>query len=180
MINNDILRRVRYIFDFSDKKMVELFALADLKVEQIEIHGWLKKEDEEGFQACNDTKMATYLNGLIIDKRGRREGEQPKPEKKLTNNIILTKLKIALDLKAEAVLDIMELAGLKISKHELSAFSRRQGHKHYRECQDQILRNFLKGLQIKFRPSGDSEPEPEPEIEPDSVWNQKKKPVEKS
>jgi len=61
------------------------------------------------------------------------------------------KLKIALNLKAEDVLEIMELAGFLMSKHELSAFFRKPGHKHYRECKDQILRNFLKGMQLKYR-----------------------------
>jgi uncharacterized protein YehS (DUF1456 family) len=88
---------------------------------------------------------------LIIDKRGKKEGPQPKPEKHLTNNIIFRKLKIALDLKADDVLDILDLANLRISKHELSALFRRSDHKHYRICKDQILRNFLKGVQLKYR-----------------------------
>ena len=76
---------------------------------------------------------------------------QPSPEKKLTNNIILTKLKIALNFQAEDMLETLDLAGFTFSKHELSALFRKKGHKHYRECKDQILRNFLQGIQIKFR-----------------------------
>jgi len=75
----------------------------------------------------------------------------PEPEQRLTNNIIFRKLKIALNLKAEDILEIMKLAGIRISKHELSAFFRKPDHKNYRECKDQILRNFLKGVQIKYR-----------------------------
>ncbi len=70
----------------------------------------------------------------------------------MTNNIIFRKIKIALDLKNEDVLNIMSLANLPISKHELSAFFRRVDHKHYRICKDQILRNFLAGVQAKYRP----------------------------
>jgi uncharacterized protein YehS (DUF1456 family) len=73
-------------------------------------------------------------------------------EKRLTNNIVLVKLKIALSLKNEDILKIMELAYIRISKHELSALFRKPGHKNYRECKDQILRNFLKGVQVKYRP----------------------------
>ncbi|MBU1697655.1 MAG: DUF1456 family protein, partial [Proteobacteria bacterium] len=80
-----------------------------------------------------------------------KEGTQPEPEKHLTNNMIFIKLKIALNLKAEDVLEIMALAGMSISKHELSAFFRKSGHRQYRDCQDQILRNFLKGMQLKYR-----------------------------
>lgn len=96
-------------------------------------------------------ELAIFLNGLINDKRGKREGLQAKPEKRLTNNIMLRKLKIALDLKADDILAILELADFRLSKHELSAFLRKSGHKHYRECLDQVLRNFLNGVQVKYR-----------------------------
>ena len=156
MTNNDILRRIRYIFDYNDTKMIDIFELADLKVSREQVSDWLKKDDDPAYKACSDTTMATFLNGLIIDKRGKKDGPQPKPEKKLNNNIIFRKLKIALDLKAEDVLEILKLANLRMSKHELSAFFRKVGHKHYRECKDQVLRNFLKGLQVKMRGAGDN------------------------
>ena len=90
---------------------------------------------------------------MINQRRGKKEGAQPKPEQNLNNNIIFRKLKIALDLKAEDILEILSLTDVRISKHELSAFFRKPGHKHYRDCQDQILRNFLNGMQIKYRDS---------------------------
>ena len=151
MTNNDILRRIRYIFDLSDSEMIAIFGLADDQVTREQISDWLKKDDDPAYQKCSDTKFAIFLNGLINDKRGKREGVQPAPEKRLNNNIIFVKLKIALNLKAEDILEIMALADFPIGKHELSAFFRKPGHKHYRECQDQILRNFLKGVQLKFR-----------------------------
>ena len=151
MTNNDILRRIRYTFDFNDSKMIALFGLADHKVTRGQISDWLKKEDDPAYQKCSDTQLAIFLNGLINDKRGKKEGPQPEPEKRLTNNIIFMKLKIALNLKAEDVLAIMDLADLRMSKHELSAFFRRPDHKHYRDCNDQILRNFLKGMQLQYR-----------------------------
>jgi uncharacterized protein YehS (DUF1456 family) len=151
MTNNDILRRIRYIFDFNDLKMIAVFGLADHQVTPGQIIDWLKKDDDPAYKECSDTQLAIFLNGLIIDKRGKKEGPQPEPNKCLTNNIIFMKLKIALNLKAEVVLEILGSANLHISKHELSAFFRRPDHKHYRECKDQILRNFLKGLQLKYR-----------------------------
>ena len=157
MTNNDVLRRLRYVFDFDDSKMIAIFGLADYQVTREQISDWLKKEDDPAYQNCSDTKFAIFLNGLINEKRGKREGVQPQPEKRLTNNIIFQKLKIALNLKAEEVLTVMELASFSMSKHELSAFFRKPGHKHYRECKDQILRNFLQGIQLKYR--GDNEPE---------------------
>ena len=153
MTNNDILRRIRYIFDFSDSKMTTIFGLADYQVTREQISNWLKKDDDPAYQKCDNTQLAIFLNGLINDKRGKKEGSQPELEERLTNNIIFMKLKIALNLKAEDILEIMGLANFRLSKHELSAFFRRPGHKHYRECKDQLLRNFLKGVQLKYRPN---------------------------
>jgi uncharacterized protein YehS (DUF1456 family) len=158
MNNNDVLRRVRFIFDFDDSKMISIFGMAEYETTRTEISNWLKKDDDSSFQQCSDSQLATFLNGLINDKRGKKDGPQPEPEEKLTNNIIFNKLKIALNLKAEDVLATLELVEFRISKHELSAFFRKAGHKHYRECKDQLLRNFLNGLQLKYR--GDSEPKP--------------------
>ena len=152
MTNNDVLRRLRYSFDFSDSKMIAIYSLADHQVTRAQISDWLKKDDDPAYQECSDTQLAIFLNGLINDKRGKKEGTQPELEQQLTNNIILRKLKIALDLKAEDILKILELANMRMSKHELSAFFRKREHKHYRECKDQVLRNFLKGVQLKYRP----------------------------
>ncbi len=151
MTNNDILRRIRYTFDFNDSKMIAVFGLANYQVTRAQISNWLKKEDDSAYQECRDTELASFLNGLINEKRGKKDGPQPEPEQRLTNNIIFMKLKIALNLKAEDVLNIMSLADLRMSKHELSAFFRKPGHKNYRQCKEQILRNFLMGMQLKYR-----------------------------
>jgi uncharacterized protein YehS (DUF1456 family) len=151
MTNNDIMRRIRYIFDFSDPKMIEIFALAGHKVTRSQISDWLKKEEDPTFLELNDYQFAIFLNGLINDKRGKKEGEQPIPENRLNNNIIFRKLKIALNLKDDDILEILELANLRISKHELSAFFRSPNQDQYRPCNDQILRNFLLGMQKKIK-----------------------------
>ena len=153
MTNNDILRRIRYIFDFNDTKMISIFAQADHAVTREQISNWMKKDDDPAYKSCSDTELAIFLNGLINHKRGKKDGPQPEPEKKLNNNIIFRKLKIAFNLKEEETLALLKRADLNISKHELSAFFRRQDHKHYRVCKDQILRNFLNGLQLKYHPA---------------------------
>jgi uncharacterized protein YehS (DUF1456 family) len=149
--NNDVLRRLRYTFDFSDSKMIELFKLMDVEVDREQISNWLKKDDDESYVNCTDKQFATFLNGLIIDKRGKQEGALPEIENKLNNNIVLRKLKIALNLQNDEVLNLLTQAGLSLSKHELSAFFRRADHKHYRACKDQVLRNFLQAIQLKYR-----------------------------
>jgi len=151
MDNNDILRRIRYTFDFNDAKMIELFALADKEVSKEQVIKWLSKEGDAQFQSIYDKDLAIFLNGLINEKRGKREGEQPKPEKSLSNNIVFRKLKIALNLRDNDILEIFDLADFKVSKHEISAIFRKPGQSQYRQCKDQFLRNFLHGLQVKYR-----------------------------
>lgn len=167
MTNNDILRRLRFSFEFNDKKMLALFALADLTVSFEQLKSWLKKDDDADFVALNDLQFATFLNGLIYQNRGKQDGETRSPEKRLSNNIILNKLKIALNLKAEDIIAMLADAGFNLSKPELSAIFRKPDHKHYRECKDQLLRNFLSAIQIKYRkspvrsaPISDSESKP--------------------
>ena len=151
MTNNDVLRRIRYAFDFNDSKMIGIFGMADHEVTREQVSDWLKKDDDADFEELSDIDLAIYLNGLINDRRGKKEGAQPEPEKRINNNIILRKLKIALDLKAEDILEILASSDAEISKHELSAFFRKPEHKHYRKCKDQILRKFIDGVQTKYR-----------------------------
>jgi uncharacterized protein YehS (DUF1456 family) len=152
MNSNDILRSLRYTFEYGDDKMMELFGMAGLHVTRTQLCDWLKREEDPNFKVINENQLATFLNGFIIDKRGRREGEQPVAEKKLTNNIVLRKLKIALTLKDEDMLAILQLADFKLSKPELSAFFRNPSQSQYRPCKDQIMRVFLQGLRKKYRP----------------------------
>lgn len=155
MNNNDILRSLRYTFDLSDNQMIEHFAMGGKEVTREEVSNWLKKDDVPEFKSLHDKQLAHFLNGLIVAKRGKKEGPEPIAEKTLTNNIILRKLKIALNYKDVDILDILQKVDLKFSKHELSAFFRKPGHQHYRECKDQILRNFLLGIKLIHRPKPD-------------------------
>ena len=150
MSNNDIFRRLRYIFDWSDNQVIEIFALADFPVSRAQISDWLKKDDDSEFKNMNDNTLAIFLNGFIIYKRGLKEGTRPLAEKRINNNIVLRKLKIALNLKDEDMLAILLLADFRLSRHELSAFFRNPSQDQYRQCNDQVLRNFLMGLQQKY------------------------------
>lgn len=151
MTNNYILRRIRYTFDFNDKTMIAIWALADTVVTREQMSIWLKKDDDPDFQNCSDRNMAIFLNGLINKLRGKKEGPQKAPESRINNNIILRKLKIALNLIDDDVLAIMALAEMEMGKSELTAFFRKEGHKHYRRLQDQMLRRFLQGMEMKYK-----------------------------
>lgn len=155
MTNNDILKRLRYVFNFNDTAMIEIFQLADLATNRAQVSNWLKKEEEADYVAMNDVELAIFLNGLIIKNRGKRDGEQPEPEVFLDNNNILKKLKIALSLKSEELLAIFQLVDIEMSAHQLSAFLRNPNQMQFMTLNDQYLRNFLMGLQKKYRPEAE-------------------------
>ncbi|TQV88356.1 DUF1456 family protein [Aliikangiella coralliicola] len=150
MTNNDVLRRLRYTFNFNDQKMVALFQLAGLEVTTQIVISWLKKDEDSDFVECNDNQLAHFLNGLIIDRRGQKGENKHVAEERLNNNMILVKLKIALSLKSNDIVDLMKDTHLSITKAELGAFLRKPDHKNFRRCKDQFLRNFLLGIDKKF------------------------------
>lgn len=152
MLNNYVLRSVRYMLDLSDIKMTEVTALGGLTVTQAEMTAWLKKEDDADYQEINDNTMGHFLNGLISFRRGK-DDSRPDPviDARLTNNIMLKKLRVAFELKDADLQDIYKRADFTVSKPELSALFRNPDHKNYRNCGDQLLRYFLKGLTVRLR-----------------------------
>tara|TARA_B110000858_G_C17655359_1_gene404659 strand:+ start:279 stop:698 length:420 start_codon:yes stop_codon:yes gene_type:complete len=139
------------MFKFTDLKMIDIFKQCEYEVSISDVILWLKKEEDPLQVEISDLELATFLNGLIIEKRGKREGPQPEAEVRLSNNMILQKMKIACDLKADDILDMCNAINKNIGKHELSAFFRKPDHRSYRPCMDQYLRNFFNALQLKLR-----------------------------
>lgn len=154
MITNDVLRRVRYALQLNDKKMLDIFASVDNAIDENYLHSIMAKEGEDNFIFCRDSLLSLFLDGLIYDKRGRQEGATPilLPGKAiLSNNDILRKLRIALNFKEQDMLDALSSADFPVSKSELSALFRKKDHRNYKECGDQLLRNFLNGITKRFR-----------------------------
>ena len=151
MTHNDVLKKLRYTFDYTDQQMIDLFAAGGKIVTRAEVSNWLKKDDDEDYKSLQDVNLATFLNGFIIDKRGKKDDKTPVAETELNNNIVLRKIKIAMNFTDDAIIEVFDIAELKVSKTELSALFRKPDHKHYRPCKDQFLRNFLMGLQLKVK-----------------------------
>lgn len=154
MTNNDILRRFRYALDLSNPKMLTIFRAAGKEIGQPALLALLKKEGEAGFLPCSNSLLEDFFDGFITVRRGRQEGAPAQPcstAKERINNIILRKIRIALEMRDEEMLDIMSLAGVSVSKAELGALFRRREHKNYKECGDQFLRSFLNGLTRRYR-----------------------------
>src|SRR5690606_28706205 len=154
MINNDVLRSIRYMLDVSDQKLISVAALADsaFSVGKEEMRAMLLKEDEPGHVPCSDDVLAHLLDGLIVHLRGREEGKPARPvEKRISNNVVLKKLRVAFELSDLDMHQVFADAGFPVTKPELSALFRQAGHRNFRSAGDQLLRNFLKGLTLRLR-----------------------------
>lgn len=154
MTPNDILRSIRYMLDLSDQQLLEVAKLRDpaLSLHKDDIAALLKKDDDPGFQVCSDEFLATFLDGLVIARRGRDDSQPARPiEKRVSNNLVLKKLRVAFELKDVDMHAVFAAAGFPLGRPELTALFRQPGHRHYRACGDQILRNFLKGLTLGLR-----------------------------
>ncbi|MDN5710429.1 MAG: DUF1456 family protein [Planococcus sp. (in: firmicutes)] len=160
MDNNDILIRLRYALDLKNSDVKEIFALGGEKVDAVDVPLILTKTpepDDEGAEAniplAND-QLERFLNGLITFNRGPKPGDSGPPEVsgEHVNNLVLKKLRIALELTSEDLLDLWKLAGINVSKGELGAFLRKEGHKNYKELGDQLMRNLFKGITLNYRP----------------------------
>ncbi|MEP4888393.1 MAG: DUF1456 family protein [Aliiglaciecola sp.] len=155
MNHNDILRRLRFALSLDDIATIAIFKLANYEMEKDYLSMLMKKEEEPGFMLCRDKILSLFLDGLIIQKRGKQEGVEPvvlKGSERLSNNDILRKIRIAMSYRDEDMLTILKLANFRLSKGELSAMFRKPDHRNYKESGDQVVRYLLKGMTIKYRP----------------------------
>ncbi|WP_028973796.1 DUF1456 family protein [Spirochaeta cellobiosiphila] len=151
MINNDVLRRLRYALDYNDIKLVQICQLSGVKIETENIKNYTAKETDSNFVECPTSVLEAFLDGLIVEKRGPSDNKNKNASNFFNNNVILRKLKIAFEYKDEDILRIFKNKDFILSKSELSAFFRKKGHRNYKECGDQVLRNFLNGLVLEIR-----------------------------
>ena len=162
MNNNDRLIRLRYALEIKNSEMVEIFQLGGMEFTKEEVIKILTKVDEDSAEndqlICTNDMLDAFLNGFIIYERGVHEekpGQPKRPTPKMTdenvNNMLLKKLRIALTLTSDDMLDILHDADTRISKSELGAVLRTEGHRNYKPCGDRYARNFLKGLGLSYR-----------------------------
>lgn len=155
MLLNDVLRRLRYALSIDNSATISICKLMDYELDEAYLLGMMKREDEDGFMPCRDKTLGIFLDGLIIKNRGKKEGFTPQylpSGKRLSNNDILRKVKIAMNYQQEDLMTILRSAEFPVSKGELTALFRKSDHRSYRECGDQLLRNFLQGMVKKYRP----------------------------
>ena len=148
MNNNHTLDRLRAVLKLTDADVVECFTLAGHPLSPEAQAGLHSQAQGAARTALTDAHMGSFLDGLIIARRGPSPsgGAPRKPVAELTNNMILKKLRIALNLREEDMLKLFRAGGQALSKGELTVLFRKPTHKHYKACDDQLMGIFLKGL----------------------------------
>ena len=73
MINNDVIRRIRYALNLNDHSMIDIFALSDYEITRETLLTLLKKDNEEDFVAMSNAQLTAFLDGLITYKRGKSD-----------------------------------------------------------------------------------------------------------
>ena len=149
MHNNEILLRIRDAVSLDDARMVAIFALGGEPLDEATTQAMLRDLGGPDATNCGGDTLLHFLDGFILDQRGQPpatdEVSAPRSER-LTNNVVLKKLRIALQLKEDDVLRILASGGTPLSKRQLGALARKRGNKHYRVCSNEVLTSFLTGL----------------------------------
>ena len=144
---NEILFRIKKALNLTMEEMLKTYSLEDYPMETSHLETLLKRRLDDGFITATYEELGVFLDGLVTLKRG------PSPKKpnddeavELTNNLILKKLRIALELKEAETEIIFGLADVELSKQQLASLFRKEGHKNFKECSDELLMAFLDGL----------------------------------
>ncbi len=156
---NEILYRIKKALSLTNEEMLKAYELAKYPMDEAHLDAMLKRRYDKAFEPCSYEELGVFLDGLILLKRG------PSPKKpnddeviELTNNLILKKLRIALELKEPETEIIFNLADVMLSKQELKSLFRKEDHKNFKACSDELLMAFLEGLD-EFYYTGEEENE---------------------
>jgi len=155
---NEILYRIQKALKLSMEEMLEAYNIEAYKMESTHLEALLQRRLDKGFEICSYEELGVFLDGLVTLKRG------PSPKKsdtdevvELTNNLILKKLRIALNLKEAEIEIIFGLAEIELSKQQLASLFRKETHKNFKPCSSNLLMSFLEGLDEFYYIDGDME-----------------------
>ncbi|MDF1654492.1 MAG: DUF1456 family protein [Coxiellaceae bacterium] len=149
MQNNDFFRRLRYALRLDDPTMLSLFEQANHAMSEEQLLQIFKDEEEPDYQMLSDAQLSDFFDAYIVKCRGKSDKPHAPfdpSNDRLTNNILLKKLRISLKYDEEMMLKTFRKGGVEISPSELGALFRKPGSRHYRACGDQWVRFFLAGL----------------------------------
>jgi len=154
---NEILYRIQKALNLSTEDMIEIYKLASHAMSWEHLDSLLKRRQEEGFMLCSYEELGVFLDGLVTFKRGPSPKKSNDEVVELTNNLILKKLRIALELKEAEIEIIFGLAEIELTKQQLASLFRKESHKNFKPCSAELLMAFIEGLDEFYYIGGDME-----------------------
>lgn len=143
---NDILYKIKTALSLDNKSILKAYALADFTMDEKRLEGILKRRQDKAYEEASYEELGVFLDGLILLKRGVSSKVASDDMVDLTNNLILKKLRVALELKEAELVMVFALADVELSKRQVGSLFRKEGHKNFKACSDELLMVFLEGL----------------------------------
>jgi uncharacterized protein YehS (DUF1456 family) len=153
---NDILYKIKQALSLSSDDILQAYTLEAYAMTPEHLDNLLKRRQDKNFELCSYEELGIFLDGLVTLKRGPSTHKDNDKEVALTNNLILKKLRVALQLKDHELQLIFALVDVELSKQQLSSLFRKEDHKNFKACPDELLAAFLDGLD-EFYYQGDEE-----------------------
>lgn len=144
---NDILFKIKTALSLDEEMIIKAYALVEREMTKDRVTNILKKHQDKGYEEATYEELGLFLDGLVLLKRG--VNSTPKDENEtveLTNNLILKKLRVALELKEAELVILFALAEVTITKRQIGSLFRKEGGKNFKPCSDELLLSFLEGL----------------------------------
>ncbi len=145
-LTNEILYKITKALNLNSDEIIKIYSLAHYNMKSLHLENLLKKSQDDDFEICNYEELGTFIDGLILFKRGESSKKRKDEVVELTNNLILKKLRIALELKENEIEIIFGLADVELTKQQLSALFRKENNKNFKLCSNETLMAFLDGL----------------------------------
>lgn len=146
MDTNEIIYKIKKALSLSDTDILKAYELESYTMSTEHLASLLTKRQEKSFKECSFEELGVFLDGLVTLKRGPSPKKDEDAIVELTNNLILKKLRIALELKEPETEIVFGLGEVELSKQELKSLFRKAGHKNFKECSDELLMAFIDGL----------------------------------
>jgi len=144
---NDILFKIKTALSLSNSEIIEAYKWADFTMSEERVSNIVKRHQDKGYEEATYEELGLFLDGLVVLKRGENSKKVESDEVvELTNNLILKKLRVAMNLKESELVIIFALAEVTLTKRQIGSLFRKEGGKNFKACSDELLMAFIEGL----------------------------------
>ena len=144
---NDILFKITKALSLTHTQIIEAYKLADFEMREERLSSILKRRQDKAYEEATFEELGVFLDGLVLLKRGASDKIPDADEVvELTNNLILKKIRVAMELKEADLVILFALAEVTLTKRQIGSLFRKEGSKNFKACSDELLMAFLEGL----------------------------------